>query len=115
MTVRVYRPTSQGSKAVYPSNDIWVRSSQTLAELKDSITCANNDIVVGDIYSTRPEAEVVDVKNLVKSGVFLFGNTFYTDLRVVNNENYGQEIQNWMAYQPGEHSTINNSKYVSKL
>lgn len=94
-------------KTVYPSNDIWVHSSQTLAELKDTITCANNDILVGDIYSMTSEAEVVDAKNLVKSGVFLFGDTFYTDLRVVNNERYGEEIQKWMANQPGRHQFNN--------
>jgi len=111
VTVRVYRPhkASQAMKTVYPSNDIWVHSLQTLAELKDVITCANNDILVGDIYSTTPAAEVMDVKNLVKSGVFLFGDTFYTDLRVVNNERYGEEIQKWMTNQPGSYQNESSS------
>jgi len=102
MSVRVYRPhrASQPGRTVYPSSDIWVRNSQTLDELKDAITCANNDILVGDIYSTRPKAEVMNVKNLVTSGVFLFGNTFYTDLRDITNARYGDEIQTWMSHQP---------------
>lgn len=54
----------------------------TLAELKDKISCFREEIRIGE-FSEDPEkiVEAPAIKDLIKSGYFLIENVLYEDTR----------------------------------
>ena len=105
VTVRVYKPFGAAhgrSQSVVVSQDILMHGSQRLSELRDVITCPNDDVLIGDVtqLSAVSGSQVVTVKSIMKSALLFIGDTFYSDERDVTNiKNYGEPISTWLAQQ----------------
>ena len=106
LSVRVFKPVestqcgssrSNGSAAV--SQDILIHGSQMLNQLRDVITCCNDDVLIGNVTQQAP-AELVPIKSLTKSAVIFVGDTFYSDQRDFTSIDCGANILQWM-FQKG--------------
>lgn len=111
VTVRVYKPfrspqsgPARTHDSVVVSQDILMRGSQLLSQLRDVIACQNDDVQIGDLTALSP-THLIPVKCLCKSAMFSIGDTFYSDEREVTNiKNYGVPITEWLQQQ-GVHTS----------
>jgi len=114
LTIRMYNPFkyihSEKMKVPTHSQDFLVLGSQPLSALRDKISCLNDSIAVGDLTSTSPDAAQVAIKELIPSGMFFIGDTFYCDFRDTASKDYGEWIASWAK----ENSQLNFGPFQHK-
>ncbi|XP_044010071.1 snRNA-activating protein complex subunit 3-like [Aphidius gifuensis] len=101
--IRIFNPFVADSRHGPPSKRkislsrvISILGCQTLADLRDKISCIS-DLSVSYESSNDPSAaqHLLSNKNLYKSGFFYIENTFYNDMRDKNNHDNSAVIREW--------------------
>ncbi|XP_066585077.1 snRNA-activating protein complex subunit 3 isoform X2 [Prorops nasuta] len=104
VSVRVYEPFQHYSHnlkdykhipRIVLSRVIEILGSQTLAQLRDKISCIS-DLSIPTEVSNNPDVKLGPMaKDVYKSGFLFIENIFYNDTRDPNNLNYSQVIKQW--------------------
>lgn len=107
--VRVYHPfknraknaprTQCGTKVIL-NNVICLLGSQTLADLRDKISCIADHTIAKESSENPMNAVGPMAKDIYKSGFFYIEGTFYNDMRDASNVDYTTVIFYWAQRRP---------------
>ncbi|XP_003398260.2 snRNA-activating protein complex subunit 3 [Bombus terrestris] len=107
--VRIYYPFLHRGKSAPKTecgtllrlhNIIAVLGSQTLAQLRDKISCIADYSISRECSNNLDNAIGPMAKDVYKSGFFFIEDTFYNDMRCPTNIDYSQVIINWAQRRP---------------
>ncbi|CAL7943083.1 unnamed protein product [Xylocopa violacea] len=107
--VRVYRPFTHRPKIapkkeldslLHLSHVFAVLGSQTLAQLRDKISCIADHSISKECSENLDNAIGPMAKDVYKSGFFFIEDTFYNDTRDPANIDYSKVIREWARRRP---------------
>ncbi|XP_060820158.1 snRNA-activating protein complex subunit 3 [Bombus pascuorum] len=107
--VRIYYPFLHRGKSAPKTecgtllrlhNVVAVLGSQTLAQLRDKISCIADYSISRECSNNLDNAIGPMAKDVYKSGFFFIENTFYNDMRCPTNVDYSKVIINWAQRRP---------------
>lgn len=96
VVVQLWPQPSKNSK-VKLEKEVLFRADQPLTDLRDQLKCVRDFGVPMDLSENPEQAERVFRGELFKSGFFLIGNTFYNDMRDLNNIDLSVDIVEWAS------------------
>lgn len=96
LTIQIWPQPSKETK-VRLQKEIIFRSDNFLVELRNQIKCHEDYGVPIDLSENPNQNERILRGELFKSGFFLIHNTFYNDMRDVNNIDLCQSIKDWAS------------------
>ena len=94
---RTYNKTSGQVIKVSLSNVIAILGSQTLADLRDKISCISDLSISTDVSEKPKITPKPSAKEIYKSGFFYIEGTFYNDMRDPSNKDNSIVIREWAA------------------
>lgn len=109
VSVRIYHPFSQRARNTPKTkcgsllrldNVTAVLGSQTLAHLRDKISCMADYSIVKECSKNLDNAIGPMAKDVYKSGFFFIEDTFYNDTRHPSNIDYSKVIIDWAQRRP---------------
>lgn len=109
VSVRIYQPFTQRARKAQKtecgsllrlSNVTAILGSQTLAELRDKITCIADYTISKECSGNLDNALGPMAKDVYKSGFFFIEDTFYNDTRCPTNVDYSKVIIDWAQRRP---------------
>ncbi|XP_034189939.1 proximal sequence element A Pbp49 [Osmia lignaria lignaria] len=104
ISIRIYHPFMQRTKNVPKrecgsklrlNNILGILGSQTLADLRDKISCMSDYTVSRECSENLNNAVGPMAKDVYKSGFFFIEDTFYNDTRCPANVDYSKVIIDW--------------------
>ncbi|KAJ9601085.1 hypothetical protein L9F63_000751, partial [Diploptera punctata] len=100
ISVRIYHPFRHrlGIRIVNPprcSQEMVVLGNQTISVLRDTIVCASDLCVPGEVSNNPNQDFKKKAKDIYKSGFIFIENTFYNDFRDPKNIDYSAVIRKW--------------------
>ncbi|CAK9802379.1 snRNA-activating protein complex subunit 3 [Anthophora quadrimaculata] len=107
--VRIYRPFAQRVKngpkkecgsLLWLNNVLAILGSQTLADLRDKISCIADYTISKECSNNLDNAIGPMAKDVYKSGFFFIEDTFYNDMRCSSNVDYSKVIIDWAERRP---------------
>ncbi|XP_003486019.1 snRNA-activating protein complex subunit 3 [Bombus impatiens] len=107
--VRIYYPFLHRGKSAPKTecgtllrlhNVIAILGSQTLAQLRDKISCIADFSISRECSNNLDNAIGPMAKDVYKSGFFFIEDTFYNDMRCPTNVDYSKVIINWAQRRP---------------
>ncbi|XP_076381035.1 proximal sequence element A Pbp49 isoform X2 [Megalopta genalis] len=106
--VRTYHPFAQRTKNLTKqcastlrlNSIIAVLGSQTLADLRDKISCVSDYTISKECSEDLKNAIGPMAKDVYKSGFFFIEDTFYNDTRCPENIDYSKVIIEWTQRRP---------------
>ena len=109
VSVRIYHPFTQRARntprmecgsLLRLNNIIAVLGSQTLANLRDKISCIADYTISKECSNNLSKAIGPMAKDIYKSGFFFIEDTFYNDMRQAENIEYDKVITDWAKRRP---------------
>ncbi|XP_078039360.1 proximal sequence element A Pbp49 [Augochlora pura] len=97
---RIKNPTKQCATTLRLNNIIAVLGSQTLAHLRDKISCITDNTISKETSDDLENAIGPMAKDVYKSGFFFIEDTFYNDTRCPENIDYSKVIIEWAQRRP---------------
>ena len=92
---RVYNKTAAQLIKVTLSNVVSILGSQTLADLRDKISCISDLSIITEMSENPVIKPGPSAKDIYNSAFFFIEGTFYNDMRHPNNKDNSHVIREW--------------------